>query len=84
MSTDLLNICYLLAAVTFMLGLKLMNSPKTARQGNLLSAGGMVLALVATFLIKDENGQPLGNLPWILLAFVIGSALGTCRQGESR
>ena len=76
MNSDLLNICYLLTAVTFMLGLKLMNGPKTARQGNLLSAGGMLLALVATFFIKDENGVGLGNFAWILLAFVIGSGLG--------
>lgn len=77
MNGDLINVCYLLTAVTFMLALKLMNGPKTARKGNLLAAGGMVLALVATFFLRDEHGQGLGNFGWIALAFVIGSVLGT-------
>lgn len=77
MNADIVNICYLITAVTFMLALKLMNGPKTARQGNLLAAAGMGLALIATFFIKDENGNSLGNFQWIALAFVIGSVLGT-------
>jgi NAD(P) transhydrogenase subunit beta len=77
MNADFINICYLLTAVTFMLALKLMNGPKTARNGNLLAAAGMCLALVATFFLKDENGASLGNFQWIALAFVIGSILGT-------
>ena len=38
---------YLLAAVMFVIGLHLMNSPKTARKGNMVSAVGMILAVVA-------------------------------------
>ena len=37
---------YLLAAVLFVVGLHMMNSPKTARKGNLISAAGMVMAVV--------------------------------------
>ncbi len=77
MNTDIINVCYLLTAVTFMLALKLMNGPKSARQGNMLAAAGMGLALLATFFMKDEKGETLGNLPWIALAFVIGGILGT-------
>lgn len=76
MNSDLINVCYLLTAVTFMLALKLMNGPKTARQGNLLAAAGMGLALGATFLLKDANGESIRNLPWIALAFVLGSLGG--------
>lgn len=76
MSNDVINVCYLLTAVTFMLALKLMNGPKTARQGNMLAAAGMALALVATFFLKDGDGKPLGNWAWIILAFLIGSVLG--------
>lgn len=76
MSADIINICYLLTAITFMLALKLMNGPKTARQGNLLAAAGMALAIGATFFLKDEKGQSMGNFQWIALAFVLGSALG--------
>ncbi len=77
MNADFINICYLFTAITFMLALKLMNGPKTARQGNLLAAAGMGVALIATFFIKDENGKLLGNFEWIALAFVVGSILGT-------
>ncbi len=77
MNADLINICYLITAITFMLALKLMNGPKTARQGNLLAASGMTLAVLATFFIKDEQGNSLGNFQWIALAFVVGSVLGT-------
>lgn len=77
MNADVINICYLVTAITFMLALKLMNGPKTARQGNLLAAAGMGLAVLATFFIIDENGNTLGNFQWIALAFVIGSILGT-------
>ena len=73
MNGDLINISYLLAAVTFMLALKLMNGPKTARKGNLLAAGGMTLAVLATFFLKDEGGHGLANFQWIALAFVIGT-----------
>ncbi|MEX2242750.1 MAG: NAD(P)(+) transhydrogenase (Re/Si-specific) subunit beta [Fimbriimonadaceae bacterium] len=76
MNADVINVCYLLTAVTFMLALKLMNGPKTARLGNLLAAGGMALAIAATFFIKDAGGRAIGNLGWIALAFVIGSVLG--------
>lgn len=77
MNADVINICYLVTAITFMLALKLMNGPRTARQGNLLAASGMGLAILATFFIKDENGNSLGNFQWIALAFVVGSILGT-------
>jgi len=76
-TNDVINVCYLLTAITFMLALKLMNGPKTARQGNLLAAAGMGIAIIATFFIRDEDGNPIGNFAWIALAFVIGSVLGT-------
>lgn len=65
------DVIYLLAAVTFIVSLKLMNSPKTARQGNLVAAGGMAIALVATFLLPG-----IKNFEWIALAFVVGSIIG--------
>ncbi|MGO1345849.1 MAG: NAD(P)(+) transhydrogenase (Re/Si-specific) subunit beta, partial [Bifidobacterium psychraerophilum] len=41
---------YLLASVMFVIGLHFMNSPKTARKGNRISAEGMVLAVVMAFV----------------------------------
>ena len=69
---DLVNVAYLATAVTFMLALKLMNGPKTARNGNLLAAAGMGVALLATFFMPG-----IKNLEWIALAFVVGGVLGT-------
>ena len=50
------ELVYLLAAVCFVLGLHLMNSPATARRGNLLSAAGMTAAIVATFVLLVDDG----------------------------
>ncbi len=65
-----IDLCYLIAAVCFILALKGLSSPKRARQGNLLGAAGMILAIGATFF------QPqLHHLVLIVLAMVIGVAV---------
>ena len=57
MLSSLLNIIYLIASVTFIIGLKMLSNPVTARRGNLIAAFGMTLAIIATiFLYKDESG----------------------------
>jgi NAD(P) transhydrogenase subunit beta len=61
-----LEISYLIASITFILGLKMLSNPESARRGNLLAAVGMTLAIVATiFLHKDAEGHAIGNLGWI-------------------
>ena len=62
---------YLLAAVCFILALKGLSSPASARRGNLIGAGGAVLAVVVAFLSED-----LRNEVPILVAIAVGSALG--------
>ena len=47
---DLINLSYLLAAILFIVGLKRLGSPATARSGNLMSATGMLIAVVVTLL----------------------------------
>ena len=49
----LVNLTYIAASILFIVGLKMLGSPDTARQGNLLSASGMLLAVVITLL--DPN-----------------------------
>jgi NAD(P) transhydrogenase subunit beta len=61
---------YLVAAVCFILALKGLSSPKTARRGNLIGAFGALVALVTVFL-----SMHLENLPWILLTIAVGSAI---------
>ncbi len=58
---------YLLAALLFILGIKAMASPVTARAGIKWAGIGMVIATVATFAITGWN-----NLGWILVALTIG------------
>jgi H+-translocating NAD(P) transhydrogenase subunit beta len=69
--TVLMEITYLVAAVLFILGLKRLSSPKTARSGNMLGATGMLLAVVATLFFGG-----ILNWTWILVGVVVGSAIG--------
>ena len=78
MESNILTICYLIASITFILGLKMLSNPVTARRGNLIAAGGMTIAVFGTiFLYKDEAGNALHNYGWIFAALVIGSVVGT-------
>lgn len=78
MFSSLLNIIYLVASVTFIMGLKMLSRPESARKGNLIAAGGMGLAIFGTvFLYQSSDGQHLGNLPWMFAALIIGGVLGT-------
>ena len=67
------QLAYLLAAICFVLALKGLSGPKTARQGNILGAVGAAIATVAVFF-QDEDG--LDNVPLILIAVLIGSVAG--------
>ncbi|MBN1986858.1 MAG: NAD(P)(+) transhydrogenase (Re/Si-specific) subunit beta [Prolixibacteraceae bacterium] len=75
----LLELSYLIAALLFVVGLKLLSHPETARRGNLWAAGGMGLAMITTLLLhKNNSGQgiPLSNV-WIVLAAIgVGAAIG--------
>lgn len=74
----LLNLSYLIGSVTFIIGLKMLSHPDTARKGNLVAAAGMSIAIFATiFLYKDHEGNGLGNYPWIFAALAIGTVVGT-------
>lgn len=74
----LLPLSYLIGSVTFILGLKMLSHPDSARRGNLVAAFGMTIAILATiFLYRDDNGNPLGNYAWIFGGLVIGTITGT-------
>ncbi|WP_426764840.1 NAD(P)(+) transhydrogenase (Re/Si-specific) subunit beta [Pseudarthrobacter sp. 1G09] len=61
---------YLAAAVFFILALRGLSSPRTARRGNLIGALGALIAVVTVFL-----SARLENIPWILGAIAVGSAV---------
>jgi NAD(P) transhydrogenase subunit beta len=78
MQLSVLTLFYLIASVTFIIGLRMLSHPETARKGNLVAAAGMTLAIFGTiFLYTDENGNKLHNYLFIFAGLVIGSVIGT-------
>jgi len=65
------QLAYLLASVLFILGLRRLSSPATARSGNLWAAFGMGVAVIATMFLPD-----LQNVGWIVAGLAIGASLG--------
>jgi len=64
------------AGVTFILALKFLASPSTARRGNLLGAAGMVLVVAWTFFVRDGQFGAGANWWLIVVAGVIGAVAG--------
>lgn len=78
MGNGILELSYLLAGLSFILGLKMLSNPETAKRGNLIAAGGMGLAVFATiFLYTNAEGQKLHNYGWIFGGLAIGTVAGT-------
>jgi len=67
----LINSIYIISALLFIVGLKMMTSPSTARTGNMISASGMLIAILITLL-----DQGIIDYEWILLGIFIGSIIG--------
>ena len=65
------NLAYVLAAVLFILGIKKLSSPKTARTGNAISSIGMLIAIIATVISFD-----LLDFKIIALGMIIGAIIG--------
>ena len=66
-----IQLCYIVAASLFIIGLAYLSSPATARKGNLIASIGMLLAIIATLL--DRN---VLNYDMILVGIIIGSIIG--------
>jgi len=82
-TNSVLLLAYLIGSITFILGLKMLSHPETARKGNLIAAGGMILSIFGTiFLYKHKvegsgDFAGLGNYIWIFAGLIIGTVLGT-------
>ncbi|HMZ45753.1 MAG TPA: NAD(P)(+) transhydrogenase (Re/Si-specific) subunit beta [Chitinophagaceae bacterium] len=72
-----LTICYLIGSITFIIGLKMLSHPASARKGNLVAAAGMAIAIVGTIFLYEEEGKKLGNYFWIFGGLAIGTVVGT-------
>ena len=65
------DIAYLIAAVSFIYGLKMLSHPRTARNGNIIASAGMLIAIIATVYLGTEL-----DFLKIIIAMVIGSIIG--------
>lgn len=75
MKQSLLEIGYLIASVTFIVGLKMMGNAKTARKGNLIGAVGMTFAILGTIFLVEHSFNPL-VLGLIFGAILLGTIVG--------
>jgi H+-translocating NAD(P) transhydrogenase subunit beta len=67
----LINFAYIVASILFVFGLKMLGRPETARRGNMVSAVGMLIAVVATLV--DHH---VVSFVWIAIGLVTGTAIG--------
>ena len=70
-----LSIIYLVSTVTFVIGLKMLGHPETAKRGNFIAAVGMVVAIIGTIFLHDFE-VPTLNYILIGIALFIGSLIG--------
>lgn len=66
----LINIAYLVSAVCFIVGLKLLGSPATARRGNQIAAAGMAIAVIATMFMPG-----MANIWLIIVGLAVGAVI---------
>ena len=78
MEGNVLTLFYIIASITFIIGLKMLSHPESARRGNLLAAGGMTLAILGTIFLYRDKDTPGGlhNYGWIFAAIAIGGIIG--------
>ncbi|MFP6639890.1 MAG: NAD(P)(+) transhydrogenase (Re/Si-specific) subunit beta, partial [Myxococcota bacterium] len=71
MTTTLIQFAYLVAAIRFILGLRNLSSPKTAALGNRMAAIGMLIAIVATLVVREVVDYPI-----VVAGIVVGGLIG--------
>ncbi len=69
-----INLTYLLGALAFIIGLRMLSSPDTARKGNLLAGTGMILAIIAAIVMPLPGAA--NNFVWIFLGLIVGGTIG--------
>ncbi|MDA3961019.1 MAG: NAD(P)(+) transhydrogenase (Re/Si-specific) subunit beta [Planctomycetota bacterium] len=74
-----ITICYLLAGIGFIVGLRMLGKTQSARKGNWVSALGMLAAVLGAFLaiVRDSGAEfSFGNVVWIVVGVVLGGVIG--------
>jgi NAD(P) transhydrogenase subunit beta len=73
----LLEIAYLIGSISFVLGLKMMGQPDSARKGNGVAALGMGIAVAGTLFLSPEGARVIPHLGLISGAILLGVVVGT-------
>jgi H+-translocating NAD(P) transhydrogenase subunit beta len=81
MESAILQLSYLIGSITFIMGLKMLSHPDTARKGNLVAAAGMTIAIFTTIFLYEnpETHTRLHNYGWIFGGLLLGTIVGTIR-----
>ena len=74
-NNNIVNLGYVIAAIFFIIGLKRLSSPGTAKNGNRLASVGMLIAVLATVL-----GNNILGWEWIISSILIASIIGVFQQ----
>lgn len=83
MKHNLLEICYLIGSITFIVGLKMMGNAKTARKGNIIGAIGMTIAILGTIFLFEKTDHATGevvehHVPGMIYGLIFAAiAIGT-------
>ena len=76
--SSLVNISYIVSAIFFIYGIKMLGSAQTARQGNRVSAIGMLIAVVVTLV----NANLFDSFLWIAAGLILGAVIGVAAAGR--
>ena len=71
------DIAYLIGSVSFVVGLKMMGQPDSARKGNLVAAFGMAAAVFAALFLNAQGFHIINNFPFIVAAIFLATVIGT-------
>ncbi len=74
MENPIIDFLYLISIVLFIIGLKKQSNPDTAKNGNLMAAGGMLMAIIITLVYPIEGAS--NNYGWIVGGFIVGGTIG--------
>lgn len=72
--SGIVSVLYMIAVFCFAVGIRMLRNPKTAKRGNLISLGGMILGLIAALI--HPLGEVDNNYTWIAGSMLIGGVIG--------
>ena len=75
MKQSILDIIYMIGAISFIFGIKMLGNPQKAKKGNLIAAFGMTISIFGTIFLYE--GIKTSNYIWIFAALIIGTVIGT-------